>query len=43
MKLMVIARYFIITRAFYGIRPLASRDGLYTYAVFGFLTTVLRL
>ncbi|MBE6964271.1 MAG: DNA polymerase I [Ruminococcaceae bacterium] len=43
MKLMVIDGNSIINRAFYGIRPLTTRDGLYTHAVFGFLTTLLRL
>ena len=43
MKLMVIDGNSIINRAFYGIRPLSTRDGLYTHAIFGFLTTLLRL
>ena len=43
MKLMAIDGNSIINRAYYGIRPLATRDGLYTHAVFGFLTTLLRL
>ena len=43
MKLMVIDGPSIITRAYYGIRPLSTRDGLYTHAIFGFLTTLLRL
>ena len=43
MKLMVIDGNSIINRSFYGIRPLSTRDGLYTHAIFGFLTTLLRL
>lgn len=43
MKCMVIDGNSIINRAFYGIRPLTTRDGLYTHAIFGFLTTLLRL
>ena len=43
MKLMAIDGNSIINRSFYGIRPLSTRDGLYTHAVFGFLTTLLRL
>ena len=43
MKLMVIDGNSIINRAYYGIRPLTTRDGLYTHAVLGFLTTLLRL
>ncbi len=43
MKLMVIDGNSIINRAYYGIRPLSTRDGLYTHAIYGFLTTLLRL
>ena len=43
MKLMAIDGNSIINRAYYGIRPLTTRDGLYTHAVFGCLTTLLRL
>ena len=42
-KLMVIDGNSIINRSFYGIRPLSTRDGLFTHAIFGFLTTLLRL
>jgi len=40
---MVIDGNSILNRAYYGIRPLTNRDGLYTHAVFGFLTTLRRL
>ncbi|MCI2058295.1 MAG: DNA polymerase I [Oscillibacter sp.] len=43
MKLMVIDGNSILNRAYYGIRPLSTRDGLYTHAVYGFLTTMRRL
>ena len=43
MKLMVLDGNSIINRSFYGIRPLTTRDGLYTHAVYGFLTTLQRL
>ena len=43
MKLMVLDGNSIINRAYYGIRPLTTRDGLYTHAVYGFLTTLQRL
>ena len=43
MKLMVIDGNSIVNRAYYGIRPLTTRDGLYTHAVYGFLTTMQRL
>ena len=39
MKLMVIDGNSIVNRAYYGIRPLSTRDGLYTHAIYGFLTT----
>ena len=43
MKCMVIDGNSIINRAYYGIRPLSNREGLFTHAIFGFLTTLLRL
>ena len=43
MKLMVIDGNSILNRAFYGIRPLTTREGLYTHAVYGFLSTMKRL
>ena len=43
MKLMVIDGNSILNRAFYGIRPLTTREGLFTHAVYGFLTTMKRL
>jgi len=43
MKLMVIDGNSIVNRSFYGVRPLTTRDGLYTNAVFGFVTTLQRL
>jgi len=43
MKLMVIDGNSIVNRSFYGIRPLTTRDGLYTNAVYGFVVTLQRL
>ncbi|MBQ9492526.1 MAG: DNA polymerase I [Oscillibacter sp.] len=43
MKLMVFDGNSILNRAYYGIRPLTNRDGLYTHAVYGFLTTLYRM
>ena len=43
MKLMVIDGNSILNRAYYGIRPLSTREGLYTHAIYGFLTTMRRL
>ena len=43
MKLMVIDGNSIINRAFYGIRPLTTREGIHTNAVYGFVVTLQRL
>ena len=43
MKLMVIDGNSILNRAFYGIRPLTTREGFYTHAIYGFLSTMKRL
>ena len=43
MKMMVIDGNSIVNRSFYGVRPLTTRDGLYTNAVYGFVTTLQRL
>ena len=43
MKLMILDGNSIINRAFFGIRPLTTRDGLYTHAIFGFLNILQRL
>lgn len=43
MKLMVLDGNSLINRAFYGIRPLTTRDGTPTNAVFGFLAILDRL
>ena len=37
MKLMILDGNSVINRAFYGVRPLTTRDGLYTNAIYGFL------
>ena len=42
MKLMVFDGNSIINRAFYGVKPLTTRDGLYTNAIFGFLNMLQR-
>ena len=33
----------VINRAFYGIRPLTTKDGLFTNAIFGFLNILHKL
>ncbi len=43
MKLLVLDGNSIINRAYYGIRPLTTREGLFTHAVYGFVTTLQRL
>lgn len=43
MKLMVLDGNSIINRAFYGIRLLTTRDGVFTNAVYGFLTILSKL
>ena len=37
MKLLILDGNSIINRAFFGVRPLTTREGLYTHAVYGFL------
>ena len=41
MKLMVLDGNSILNRAYHGVAPLITRDGLHTQAIFGFLNTVL--
>ena len=37
MKLMILDGNSVINRAYFGVRPLTTRDGLYTHAIYGFL------
>ena len=37
MKLMILDGNSVINRAFFGVRPLTTRDGLFTHAIYGFL------
>ncbi|MBE6985236.1 MAG: DNA polymerase I [Ruminococcaceae bacterium] len=43
MKLLILDGNSVINRAFYGIRPLTTRDGLFTNAIFGFLNILQRV
>ncbi len=43
MKLMILDGNSIINRAFYGIRPLSTKDGLFTHAIYGFLNILHKL
>ena len=39
-KMLVIDGNSILNRAYYGIRPLTNKDGLYTHAVYGMITII---
>ena len=43
MKLLVLDGNSIINRAFYGIRPLSTKDGVFTNAIYGFLNILQKL
>ena len=43
MKLMILDGNSVINRAYFGVRPLTTREGLYTNAVFGFLNILERM
>ncbi|MBQ9673172.1 MAG: DNA polymerase I [Ruminococcus sp.] len=43
MKLLAVDGNSILNRAFYGIRPLTTKDGQFTNAIYGFLTMLLKI
>ena len=43
MKLLILDGNSVINRAYFGVRPLTTRDGLYTHAIFGFLNILERM
>ena len=43
MKLLAIDSNSILNRAYYGVRPLTTKDGIYTNAIYGFLTIFLKI
>lgn len=43
MKILVVDGNSIVNRAFYGIRPLTTKDGQFTHAIYGFLTMLNRI
>ena len=43
MKLLILDGNSILNRAFYGIRILTTKEGLYTNGIYGFLTMLQRL
>ena len=43
MKLLILDGNSVINRAYYGIKPLTNREGLYTHAIYGFLNILDRM
>ena len=43
MKLLILDGNSVANRAFYGVRPLTTREGLYTNAIFGFLNILQKM
>ena len=43
MRLLILDANSILNRAFYGIRLLSTKEGFYTNAIYGFLTTLEKL
>ena len=43
MKLLAVDGNSIMNRAYYGIRPLTTKDGQFTHAIYGFLTMLLKI
>ena len=43
MKLMILDGNSVINRAFFGVRPLTTKDGLFTHAIYGFLNILERM
>lgn len=43
MKLLILDGNSIINRAYFGVKPLTTRDGLYTHAIYGFLNILERM
>ena len=43
MKLLILDGNSVINRAYFGVRPLTTREGLYTHAIFGFLNILDRM
>ncbi|MCI7638317.1 MAG: DNA polymerase I, partial [Clostridiales bacterium] len=43
MKLLILDGNSVINRAYFGVRPLTTRDGLYTHAIYGFLNILERI
>ena len=43
MKLLILDGNSVINRAYFGVKPLNTRDGLYTHAIYGFLNILERM
>ena len=43
MKLLILDGNSVINRAYFGVRPLTTREGLYTHAIYGFLNILEKL
>ncbi len=43
MKLLILDGNSVINRAYFGVKPLTNREGLYTHAIFGFLNILDRM
>ena len=43
MKLLILDGNSVINRAYFGVKPLSTREGLYTHAIFGFLNILDRM
>ena len=43
MKLLILDGNSVINRAYFGVKPLTTREGLYTHAIYGFLNTADRV
>ena len=43
MKLLILDGNSVINRAYFGVRPLTNRDGLFTHAIYGFLNILDRM
>ena len=43
MKLLILDGNSVINRAYFGVKPLTTRDGMYTHAIYGFLNILERM
>ena len=43
MKLLILDGNSVINRAYFGVKPLTNREGLFTHAIYGFLNILERM